>query len=133
VKQILAFSRQTEQELRPMQLGPIVKEALKLLRASLPATVEIQRNIAGDLNTVLADPTQIHQVLMNLCTNAAHAMRERGGVLELAISNVELGDAVSVLGPQTPPGPYIRLSVCDTGHGMRQDIMEKIFDPYFTT
>jgi PAS domain S-box-containing protein len=91
VKQILAFSRQTEQEQKPVQIHLIVKDALKLLRSSLPATIEIRQNITST-GMVLADPTQIHQVIMNLCTNAYHAMREKGGVLEVSLQNVSIGD-----------------------------------------
>jgi len=133
VKQILAFSRQAEQERKPLEISPIVKEALKLLRASLPATIEIRQNIGTDLGTVLADATQIHQVLMNLCTNAAHAMGERGGILEVNLANVELGSDFTSRYPDIDPGPYLRLTVSDTGHGMHPSIMERIFDPFFTT
>ena len=133
VKQILAFSRQTEQERKPLEISLIVKEALKLLRASLPATIEIRQNIGTDLATVLADATQIHQVLMNLCTNAAHAMGERGGILEVNLANVELGSDFTSRYPDIDPGPYLRLTVSDTGHGMHPSIMERIFNPFFTT
>jgi CheY-like chemotaxis protein len=133
VKQILAFSRQTEQERKPLEISLIVKEALKLLRASLPATIEIRQNIGTDLGTVLADATQIHQVLMNLCTNAAHAMGERGGILEVNLANVELGSDFTSRYPDIDPGPYLRLTVSDTGHGMHPSIMERIFNPFFTT
>ncbi|MBW2020218.1 MAG: PAS domain S-box protein [Deltaproteobacteria bacterium] len=133
VKQILAFSRQHEHERRPVQLNSIVKETLKLLRASLPSTINIRQNIQSDAGVVFADPTQIHQVLMNLCTNAAHAMRENGGVLEVSLVNVDL-DAEAVVGhPDLKPGPCLRLTVRDTGHGMDRAVMERIFDPYFTT
>jgi len=137
VKQILTFSRQTEQERKPVGVSHIVKEALKLLRASLPSTIEIEQNIAvvpqGDL--VLADPTQIHQVLMNLCTNAAHAMREKGGILHVELANAQLDPDTSLtaLHQGIHEGPYLRLTVNDTGHGMDREIMERIFDPFFTT
>ena len=90
VQQILAFSRQGKQERKPLNIQPIVKEGLKFLRASLPATIEIRQDIEEDLGTIEADPTQVHQVLMNLCTNAAHAMDEKGGVLEVSLNNVDI-------------------------------------------
>jgi PAS domain S-box-containing protein len=134
VKQILAFSRKGEQERIPIQIGPIVKEALKLLRSSLPTTIEIRQNIKSDTGIVEADPTQIHQILMNLCTNAAHAMREKGGILEVAIRNVEVGDWDSEFGQlDIPPGNYLRLTVSDMGQGMTPEVLERVFEPYYTT
>ncbi|MEW6665066.1 MAG: PAS domain S-box protein [Thermodesulfobacteriota bacterium] len=133
VQQILAFSRQTEDKLVVLDIRPIVKEVLKLLRASLPTTIEIRKEIPPEPGSILADPIQIHQVLMNLCTNAAHAMRERGGVLSIGVANDSL-DPSSAPGLQDLiPGSYLRLSVGDTGHGMKPEIMEHIFEPYFTT
>ncbi|MBW2049740.1 MAG: PAS domain S-box protein [Deltaproteobacteria bacterium] len=131
VKQILSFSRQREEDLRPLRMDLIVKEALKLLRASLPSTVEIRGHVDRGLGSVLADPTQIHQVVMNLCTNAAQAMGQAGGVLEVSLHNEELGvkDEDLDLGP----GRFLRLTVGDTGAGMAPGVMERIFDPYFTT
>lgn len=136
VRQILAFSRQSEQERSLMQVGPIVKETLKLLKAALPATIEIRRQtdtLPHGADIVMADPTQIHQVIMNLCTNAGHAMREKGGLLEVSLSNVELGPHDLAPYADLNPGPYLRLSVKDTGHGMDQAVLERIFEPYFTT
>ena len=142
VKQILAFSRQDEQELLPVRVKLIAKEALKLLRASLPSTIEIRQNLQSD-GLVLADPTHIHQILMNLCTNAGHAMREKGGILEVSLTNGEWGmgnscfesdqeqHAVAHLGLR--PGPYVKLTVSDSGHGMAPEELERIFDPFFTT
>jgi CheY-like chemotaxis protein len=132
VKQILTFSRQTEQELRPVQIKQIVTETLKLLRASLPTTVKISVDIQSD-SAVLAEPTQIHQVIMNLCTNAAHAMRARGGQLKIDLSNVVLGGSFIGQHPYLNPGEYIKLRVIDTGHGMEKAIVDRIFDPFFTT
>jgi PAS domain S-box-containing protein len=133
VKQILTFSRRTEQKHEPVQIHLIVKEALKLLRASIPSTIEIRENIDPNSGLVLADPSQIHQVLMNLCTNAYHAMREKGGlmVVNLAARRLEPGDIR--VGPDLPPGDYVRLEVSDSGCGMAPAVKEKIFDPYFTT
>jgi PAS domain S-box-containing protein len=132
VKQILTFSRQTEQELKPVQIHQIVGEALKLLRASLPTTVTIAQNIQSD-STVLADPTQIHQVIMNLCTNAAHALRSKSGHLEVELSDLSLGRSFTDQHPYLSPGVYIKLRISDTGHGMEKGILDRIFDPFFTT
>jgi PAS domain S-box-containing protein len=133
VKQILAFSRQSKQERKPIQVAHIVKEAIKMLRASLPTTILIQQQIEKDTGIIEADPTQIHQVLMNLCTNAAHAMNGKDGVLQISLSNVELDHAALEMAPDLIPGSYLKLSVRDTGHGIAPDAYEKIFDPYFTT
>ncbi len=134
VGQILTFSRQTEHEKEPLQVSLIVKEALKLLRASIPATIDIQQDIDIESDMVMADPTQIHQVMMNLCTNASYAMREKGGILEIKLSNVYI-DAETVIQQLShlKPGHYLRLSVCDTGHGIPSSIIQRIFDPFFTT
>ncbi|NVM22504.1 MAG: PAS domain S-box protein [Desulfobacterales bacterium] len=135
VAQILAFSRQQEHEPKPLRLSPIVKETLKLLRASLPTTIKIRQNIRNESGPVLASPTQIHQVLMNLCTNAAHAMRENGGVLEVSLANVDNVGPDSGVAPDfdLSPRAYVELTVSDTGHGMDPIIMERMFEPYFTT
>jgi PAS domain S-box-containing protein len=133
VKQILAFSRQSKQERKPIQVAHIVKEAIKMLRASLPTTILIQQQIEKDAGIIEADPTQIHQVLMNLCTNAAHAMNGEDGVMQISLSNVELDPSTPAMVPDLKPGPYLKLSVSDTGHGIPPDAYEKIFDPYFTT
>jgi PAS domain S-box-containing protein len=132
-KQILTFSRQTEQERIPFKISPVVKEALKLLRSSLPSTIEIRQNIEAKVGVVLADPTQIHQILMNIGTNAANAMRERGGVLEVSLVDVDLHSDDTDHAVDLEPGQYIKLTVSDTGHGIEPAIMDKIFDPYFTT
>jgi PAS domain S-box-containing protein len=133
VKQILAFSRQSKQERKPIQVAYIVKEAIKMLRASLPRTILIQQKIEKDTGIIEADPTQIHQVLMNLCTNAAHAMHEKDGVLKISLSNVQLDHLGAEAVPDLKPGSYLKLSVSDTGHGIPPEALEKIFDPYFTT
>jgi CheY-like chemotaxis protein len=133
VKQILTLSCQGEEVRKPVRVENIVKECLKLLRASLPTTIGISHPPAEGLGLVLADPTQIHQVIMNLCTNAADAMREKGGVLKLQLANVNLPSDDPGGGPELPDGTYLRLSVADTGHGMERQIMGRIFDPFFTT
>jgi len=132
VMQILTFTRQAEQERKPVQVKLIVNEALKLLRSSLPATIEINRNIQSD-GLVLADATQIHQILMNLCTNADHAMREKGGTLEVKLESVELDADFTAGHPDMKPGAYLQLTVSDTGCGMPPQVRERIFDPFFTT
>jgi CheY-like chemotaxis protein len=133
VQQILTFSRQTTPAPQPLQLHLLVQDALALVRATLPTTIALQAHLDDQAGAVLADPTQMQQVLLNLCTNAAHAMRETGGVLEV---RVEAGDgpAAPALGPgPLLPGPSLRLTVRDTGHGMTPDILEHIFEPFFTT
>jgi PAS domain S-box-containing protein len=132
VKQILTFSRQAEQQMQPVQVNLIVREILKFLRSSLPSSIEIRHDIISDAR-VLADPTQIHQVLMNLCANAKHAMRETGGVLEISLRDVHLGAEFAALHPLTVQGPHLKLSVADSGEGIPREILDKIFDPFFTT
>ncbi len=133
VSQILAFSRQTEQEMRPVSITPIIKEALRFLRASLPATIEIRQRIDAATDVVMADPTQLHQVLMNLCTNAGHAMRDCGGMLDIGLSRITCDGTGTCGHAALKPGAYLRLSVSDTGHGMERDVLDHIFEPYFTT
>jgi CheY-like chemotaxis protein/anti-sigma regulatory factor (Ser/Thr protein kinase) len=135
VNQILTFSRKTKQERKPVQVSLIVKETLKLIRSSLPTTINIRQSLHVDTldSTTMADPTQIHQVLMNLCTNAAHAMRAEGGTLTVILENVEIGPDSARVSPEMEPGPYIWLSVADTGYGMAEAVKRRIFDPYFTT
>jgi PAS domain S-box-containing protein len=133
VQQILTFSRQTEQIKVPLDIAPVVKEVLKLLRSSLPTTIEIRHALKPDLYHVLADPTQIHQILMNLCANAGHAMQPQGGILKVQLSNVEIDAGFSERHPNISPGPHLKLTVSDTGHGLADNLMERIFDPYFTT
>ena len=132
IKQILAFSRQAEQEIKPISIKYIAKEALKLLRASIPSTIEIRDEIRSD-KTVMGDPTQIHQVIMNLCTNSAHAMKESGGILELSLEECEILSESEIARLNIPPGQYLKLSIRDTGCGIPADIVDKIFDPFFTT
>jgi PAS domain S-box-containing protein len=134
VKQIIAFSRQSDLEKKALEISPLVKEALKFMRASIPTTIDIHENIETGLHPVLTDPTQIDQILMNLCTNAAHAMQEKGGTLEVSLTNVTLADSdFKSRHSDMSPGPYLRLSISDTGHGMSPNVLERIFDPYYTT
>jgi PAS domain S-box-containing protein len=131
VKQILCFARKSLAERNPIQISPIIKNSLGLLRASIPATIEISQDLSCGFDTVLADPTQISQVVMNLCTNAAQAMGEYGGVLKVTLKNVELKKQDEAL--DVEPGRYVKLTVRDTGHGIEPEIANRIFDPYFTT
>lgn len=133
VAHILAFSRQGELARTPVNVAPIIKETLKMLRASLPTTIEIRQLMGQELGKILADPTQIHQVLMNLCTNAAHAMRETGGLLEIGLAQVHLQEAPVLRTFALEPGNYLKLTVRDTGQGIAPDVLDKIFDPFFTT
>jgi len=134
IQQILAFSRQAPQERKPLRPHLVIKEALKLLRASLPATIEIREEIATDCGTLLADPTQLHQIIMNLCTNAYHAMRESGGILRVRLSQTSFGEGDHKIGnSELTPGKYIQLEISDTGYGMERNTLERIFEPYFTT
>ncbi len=139
VKQILSFSRQSEEKKHPLQINLIVNEVLSLLRSSLPPSIEIRNSRKTSSSLVKADPSQIHQVMMNLCTNAAHAMEDKGGILEVALEDVDIGSAVnpdptgSTLQKKLKPGAYVCLSVSDTGSGMDNDIKARIFEPYFTT
>jgi len=131
VRQILTVSRQQEHERSHVRVGPIVKEAMKLLRASLPSTIDVQTSIRTQSDVVLADATQIHQVLMNLCTNAGHAMRREGGVLTVVLDS---GDVSCCPGACCPDNaPCLSLTVIDTGHGMEPEIADRAFEPYYTT
>ena len=132
VKQILAFSRRTDQEKMPFQLELIVKEALKVLRPSLPSTIEIKAEVLSKA-TVLADPTRMHQVLMNLCSNSAHAMQDQGGVLEVRLTDVMLEGKSLPSHAGLKPGPYVVLTVKDSGCGIDPAVINSIFDPFFTT
>ena len=132
VRQILTFSRQTEIQLQPLQMGFVLSEVFKLLRASLPSTVEVRLQTNSEA-TVMGDVTQIHQLVMNLCSNAAGAMEQAGGTLTVALDDVRI-DAPQPQGPSNlPVGSYVMLTVSDTGHGMSPDIMGRIFDPFYTT
>jgi PAS domain S-box-containing protein len=133
VKQILTFSRHTEKEKKPVLLQALVKEALKLLRASIPTTIEIRESIDPNCEAISANPTQMHQILMNLCTNAYYAMRDKGGILAISLAEIDITPDyyIANLGLQT--GIHLRLEVSDTGTGIEKDKLERIFEPYFTT
>jgi PAS domain S-box-containing protein len=132
IKQILAFSRQGDMEPKPVQLKLIVKEVLKLLRASLPATIDIEQEIHTD-RAVMADPTQLHQVMMNLGTNAGHAIGEKGGTLTVRLEVFKADGEFARQHGDLPIGDYLKLTVADTGKGISAENLAKIFDPFFTT
>jgi PAS domain S-box-containing protein len=132
VKQILTFSRQASQKLKPLKVQPVVREALKLIRSSLPTTIEIHQNISNTCGLVMADATQIHQVVMNLMTNAFHAMEDQGGKLDVTLKEVDL-DVDDLKDPAMVPGTYVCLTVADTGAGIDESIIDRIFEPYFST
>jgi PAS domain S-box-containing protein len=133
VKQILAFSRETENKRESLSITPIVKECLKLLRSTLPSTITIETHIDSEPGNVLADPTQVYQLLMNLCTNAAHAMRGQNGVLTVNVRETDITRENARRDLDLGPGKYVKLSVSDTGHGIDPHVRERIFEPYFTT
>ncbi|MFU8819361.1 MAG: ATP-binding protein [Desulfurivibrio sp.] len=134
VRQILTFSRKSDSEFRPLKVEPIIKEALKLMRSTLPTTIEIRQNIDDNCGMVMADPGQLHQVMMNLCTNAYHAMREGGGVLAVGLESLILKEEdARLVEPEMKPGPYLHLTVNDNGCGMERATMERMFEPYYTT
>ncbi|MCB2181707.1 MAG: PAS domain S-box protein [Desulfobulbaceae bacterium] len=132
VKQILTFSRKSEQNLEPMLPHPIIKEALKMLRSSLPSTIDIQEDIEAEYGLLQGDPTQIHQIVVNLCTNALHAMENEKGTLSVSLRRREI-KAEDVKEKGAEPGDFFVLSISDTGQGMKKETIERIFDPYFTT
>lgn len=134
IKQILTFSRQGKEELQPLQVQYLIKETLRFLRASLPSTIELEQHVDPECSVVLADPSQIHQVLMNLCTNARHAIGEGTGTLFIGLSDQLIAEPESLpLHPLISPGRYVVLTVRDDGHGMDEETMVRIFDPFYTT
>jgi CheY-like chemotaxis protein/anti-sigma regulatory factor (Ser/Thr protein kinase) len=132
VRQLLSFARKTRLEKKPTNIVPIVKESLKLLRSSLPTSIDIRQTIPEDVDTILADPTQINQVLINLCTNAEHAMSQ-GGIIGVILKNATLDENATAKYPDLNPGRYLNLTVSDTGHGISKEGIDRIFDPYYTT
>ncbi|MBF0288673.1 MAG: PAS domain S-box protein [SAR324 cluster bacterium] len=132
VKQILTFSRQKEQEFHETNITPIVKESLNLLRASLPSTIIIEKDISPKSGKIMADPTLIHQIMMNLCSNAGYAMRQKGGTLRIQLKETILSKEFTAL-HEAQPGQYLQLTIADTGGGIPSDIKDRVFDPFFTT
>jgi PAS domain S-box-containing protein len=133
VTQILTFSRKREMEKQPVQINPVIKEGIKLLRSSIPSTIEIRHDIEVKPLVVIADQTQIHQVLMNLGTNAAHAMREKGGILDFGLSHERVDKERTLVAHRLGAGLYAKLTVTDTGHGIDPAIIHRIFEPFFST
>ncbi len=133
VRQLLSFSRKGEQEHRPLALSAIIMESLQLIRASTPSSIEVRENIPDQCDMIMADATQIHQVLINLCTNASHAMTGERGRIEITLSPVTVSGENDDLPGEIRPGSYLKLMVTDNGSGIDPDISDRIFDPYFTT
>jgi two-component system cell cycle sensor histidine kinase/response regulator CckA len=133
VKQILTFSRKGPHQRQPLKVVPLVKETAKLLRGSLPSTIDIEVDAHTEIDTILADPSQIQQVIMNLSTNAAHAMSEEGGTLSISVSDVEFSEEYRSPHRDMQPGQYLVLAVSDTGTGMPKEVCDRIFEPFFTT
>ena len=133
VQQILTFSRVREHKIAPMIAQPIIKESLKFLRSSLPTTITIHEQINPDCGSILADPTQIHQVMMNLCTNAFHAMEAKGGTLLISLESIDLSEPDRKKYNNLPAGPYLCLTVADTGEGIDPEVVDRMFEPFFTT
>ena len=133
VKQILSFSRNNDLEKKPLQLQFIIKEALKLIRGTLPSTIKITSNINEKCPYIQANPSQIHQIVMNLCTNAYHAMRDKGGKLNITLEELDVDSAHARQVPNLLTGKYNKLTISDTGHGIDSSILDRIYEPYFTT
>ena len=133
VKQILAFSRRSDQGREAVDLNVMVQEALRMLRATLPTTIEIRSTLAMDSAVVFADPTQIHQVIMNVCANAEHAMRKQGGVLSLTVTSIEVTENSTKQFSELKSGTYLQLTIQDSGQGVSDQVLERIFEPFFTT
>ncbi len=133
VNQILTFSRRKKIELKPVHLQRTILETVDLLRATIPSTIDFQQRLNAGNGVTMADPTQVHQVLMNLCTNAAHAMRETGGRLTISLEETDIVPKSNPTNPKPSVGPYLQLTVSDTGHGMDGKTLDRIFEPFFTT
>ncbi|MEJ2156040.1 MAG: response regulator [Desulfobacteraceae bacterium] len=133
IRQLLSFSRKTEQKMEPIMMITVIEESLSLLRASIPANIKIEQNLSKSCSAIVADQTQIHQILINLCTNAAHAMEPGGGTLGISAAMVHIDETEAAASTEIEPGTYLELAVSDTGSGMSPSIQHRIFDPYFTT
>jgi len=133
VNRILTFSRKIDDKIGPIHLGQIIRSSMKLLAAMIPSSIDIQLKLSARQDIIMADPVQVHQIMMNLCTNAYHAMREAGGKLTVSLATVKLDSAQCAEFNVPKIGVYVRLSIKDTGHGMEKEIADRIFDPYFTT
>ena len=133
VQQILQFARRGEAAFAPVDIGPVLKETLKLISVTLPKNIAVDVSLSPDACTIMGDPTQIHQVLMNLCTNAYQAMRASGGALSVSMDEIELSEERRFLAAILRPGRYVRIEIADTGPGISREIKDRIFEPYFTT
>jgi PAS domain S-box-containing protein len=132
-KQLLNFSRKTDQEMKPIGVVTVIKDALKFLRSTIPTTIDIQKHLPDADITILADPIQINQIMMNLCINASQAMEDTGGIMEIIVETVSLDEEAADSYPDLTAGDYLKITVNDTGPGIDPEIIERIFDPYFTT
>jgi len=132
VQQILTFSRQVDFDKKPLRLDQVVTEVMKLMRASFPSNIEIKQELDKECGTVLADSTQMHQIIMNLCTNAYHAMMGNGGILTVRLDKQKVGTKQFNGSAKMQKGTYLRLIITDTGHGMDKQTVERIFEPFFT-
>ncbi len=133
VQQLLSFSRTSDQKQKPVKVSRIIKDCLKFVKSTIPANIEIIKTLPDESGIIFADPTQIHQVMMNLCTNAAHAMSENGGIMEVGLSVINIGKKEAIKGIEINRGQYVKITVSDTGHGIAEEHMDRLFDPYFTT
>ncbi|WP_051327049.1 hybrid sensor histidine kinase/response regulator [Desulfatibacillum aliphaticivorans] len=133
VYQILTYSRRSEEKLEALDLNPIMKEVIKLISAAVPSTIKVEQSLAPNIPAILADAAQIHHVVMNLCTNAYHSMRDTGGILDITLGFVEIKQDQDAPVPNMPPGGYVKISVSDQGQGIDEGIRDRIFEPYFTT
>jgi PAS domain S-box-containing protein len=133
VRQLLNNIRKVDYKRKPMRLIPVVKDSIKFLRATIPTAIDIRKNIRATADTILADPTQINHVIINLGTHASHTMAETGGILEIDIQNVNLGEESVSIDPDLSPGSYVEVTVSDTGQGMPPEMIDQLFDPFFIT
>jgi len=133
IRQLLSFGRRTDLERKPIRLIPIIKDSIKFLRATIPKDIDIIQNIEDTYDTIIADPIQIHQVAINLCTNASHAMEKIGGILTIGIHYVVVDEDSHLIFPDLTLGNYLKVTVKDNGQGIAPDVIDRIFDPYFTT
>jgi CheY-like chemotaxis protein len=133
IQQILTFSRQTEHHPRPVDIGPVIEESLALLQATFPSNMELRFTVHQNMNMVFADPVEIHRIIMNLCSNAEHALRPNGGTLTMDLQSIIIEKGDSRFPPTLTPGRYVQILVSDSGPGIPDHILSKIFDPFFTT
>ncbi len=133
IQQILSFARKSMMVRQPVAIAPVIRESLNLIRASIPTMIDIRSRIFCENEMVLGHETEVQQIIINLCNNAAHAMKEEGGTLDVHLFAVDLDETTAQQYDDLKPGPFIKLAIKDTGHGIAPEIMEKIFDPYFTT